>query len=83
MRQDPKEKLEQIIDGLKCPKNFKCYHSGLRNLCRAKLTGGSVSYLMCLEENPKACLFSKPFSGDDTHVCTCPLRIYIADKLRK
>jgi hypothetical protein len=54
--------------------------SGLKDLCKAKSVG-DASFLVCLEEHPKKCQFvSLELRG---YICHCPLRIYIARKLKK
>ncbi len=75
--------IKGITSFFKCPKNFKCYKSGLENLCKAKQTEGAVSYLECLEENPQECIFSNLLQDWNLYVCSCPLRIYMADKSKK
>ena len=79
---DPKnkEEIENIISTFKCPKGFKCYKYGLENLCKAR-DFGAEHYLQCLEENPKNCPFSIPFG--DGYACRCPLRVYMAKRLKK
>ncbi len=73
-------KIEEIIDGIKCPKNFFCYRSGFNSLCKAESIG-VASLVLCLEETPQECNFS--YFSDDRSFCKCPLRIYIAKELRK
>jgi hypothetical protein len=80
MDQEYKKELEEIIDDLQCPKDFKCYKSGFETLCKAEDIG-LESYLVCWEEDIRDCKFSFPF-GDDCF-CKCPLRIYIAKELNK
>ena len=80
MEQDIKKEVEEIISGLQCPKDFECYKSGFENLCKAKDIG-LKNYLECLEEDPTSCTFSLSMSG--LYYCECPLRIYIAKKLKK
>ncbi len=72
--------IEEIIAQFKCPKDFQCYKSGFENLCKAEDVG-MVSYLHCLEEDPRNCLFLLPIA--DTNYCKCPLRGYIAKRLKK
>ena len=55
-----KKEIEKIIGGMKCPRDFKCYKSGFKNLCKAKDIGVE-GYVECLEDNPAACVFSVPF----------------------
>ncbi|MEW5746384.1 MAG: hypothetical protein AB1805_13210 [Nitrospirota bacterium] len=80
---DNGSKVEEIIDGLTCPKALSCYNSKFNNLCKA-LDIGLESFLICLEEKkngPRSCKFSVPFG--DTFFCQCPLRVYIAKSLKK
>jgi len=37
MEQNYKKIIEDIIDGIKCPKDFKCYQMGLRIFARQKI----------------------------------------------
>jgi len=80
MEQEIRKEVERIIDGMKCPKDFECCKSGLENLCRAKDIG-LESFLECLEKNPQECEFS--FSFGHSYFCHCPLRVYIAKKLKR
>jgi len=80
VEQDHKKQIEEIIGGMKCPRDFKCYKSGFENLCKAKDIG-IESFLKCLEENPQECKFSLSFGY--SYLCQCPLRIYIVKKLKK
>ena len=36
MEQDYMKIIEDIIHGIRCPKDFKCYKTGFENLCEAK-----------------------------------------------
>jgi hypothetical protein len=74
------EHIEEIIDGLQCPKEFACYTSGLKDLCKAKDVGLD-SFVACLIADPLQCKFSIHFGG--IFFCQCKLRVYIAKKLRK
>jgi hypothetical protein len=80
MRQDLKQEIEEIIGQFECPKDFRCYKSGLEVLCKAKYIGAEV-FLECLEEVPHRCTFSL-FLGR-SYLCQCPLRAYIAKELKK
>ncbi len=75
-----KLKIEEIVAGMKCPKGFACANSGFETLCKAR-DFGLEGYLDCLEEEPAACSFALSFGHG--HLCQCPLRVYIAKKLRK
>jgi len=80
MKDEDRKKIEEIIAGMQCPKNFKCAENGFENLCRAK-DFGVENYLDCLEENPAECPFALSFGNG--YLCQCPLRVYIAKKLKK
>jgi len=80
MEQDHMRQIEKIIGGMKCPRDFKCYKSGLENLCKAKDIG-IESFLECLEKNTQECKFSLSFGY--SYYCQCPLRRYIAKRLKK
>ncbi len=80
MEETYKKEIEEIIDRFKCPKDFKCYKSGFEVLCKARDIGIEL-FLECLEETPQKCEFSL-FLGR-LYLCQCPLRAYIAEKLKK
>jgi hypothetical protein len=80
MKKEHKKKLEQILNGLQCPKDYVCYTSGREKLCKAEDIG-LESFLVCLERNPLECTFSVHFG--DMYFCQCPLRVYIARKAVK
>lgn len=82
MQADERKKLEEMIGGVKCPKDFRCYQAGFDTLCKAKkMDDGVALYLECLEKDPRQCVFSKHIAIEDFYVCSCPLRRYIADKM--
>ena len=80
MEQDYTKIIEDIVGEIKCPKDFKCYKTGIENLCEAKDFGLS-DFLECLEKNPTECNHSAPYGS--WYLCQCPTRIYIAKKLKK
>jgi hypothetical protein len=80
MDEDQRKEIEEIITQFKCPKDFRCYKSGLKVLCKAKDIGLDT-YLECMEVYPQKCPFSVAFGY--SHFCKCPLRVYIAKKLKK
>jgi hypothetical protein len=73
-------KINETIEKSECTKGFKCSTEGFENLCKAEDVG-MESYLHCLEEHPLECTFSVGFFGD-RYYCECPLRVYIAKKLK-
>ncbi len=74
-----RKEIEELIRGMKCPKDFICYTSGLDVLCKAKAVGSDL--MECLEESAEACSFS--VVSDDKHFCRCPVRLWIATILGK
>lgn len=75
-----KQKIEEIMGGMKCPKDFKCAKSGFKQLCKSK-DFGVEDCLVCLEKEVVPCHFALSF-GDECF-CQCPLRIYLGKKLKK
>jgi hypothetical protein len=80
IQQNIQKDIEEIIDGLKCPKDFSCYTSKFENICRAEDVG-LESFIACLSSDAIECKFSIQFGG--LIFCQCPLRIYIAKNLHK
>jgi len=80
MKKDYKREIEEIIGGMQCEKNFQCYKSGFKNLCKAEDIGLEV-IVQCLGEEAQDCKFSKPFGS--SYLCECPLRCYIVTELGK
>ncbi len=80
MEKSSRKQIEEIIDGLKCPKNFKCAKRGFEHLCRARDIG-MESFLECLEKDPHGCKFSLLFGH--RNFCQCPLRVYISKNLQR
>ncbi|MFC1821470.1 hypothetical protein ACFL9T_02105 [Thermodesulfobacteriota bacterium] len=78
MKQEDREKIEQIMGEMQCPKNFKCAESGFENVCKAN-DSGMDDFLLCLEKDPTACKFVVPYGT--SNYCRCPLRVYLAKKL--
>jgi hypothetical protein len=84
VKQEDIDKIEEIIDGLQCPKDFKCYKEGFQDICQVKDVGLD-SIVECLETTENGCGNTCPFhiSYGHSHYCSCPLRIYIAKRLHK
>jgi len=83
MEEEDRKKIQEIIGGMQCPKNFKCAEGGFENLCRAK-DFGDENYLHCLEETSPACPFAVLYDhGFQMRFCRCPLRVYLAKNLGK
>jgi hypothetical protein len=78
--QEHKTQIEEIISGMECPKNFKCYKSGFEDLCKAKnFRDGEL--VECLGETAESCKLS--FNFGLGHFCKCPLRRYIAQNFNR
>lgn len=80
MEEELTKKIEEIISGMQCPKGFKCAKGGFEYLCKAN-DFGLEGYLDCLEEKLEQCIFALYFGFG--HLCQCPLRVYLAKKLKK
>ncbi len=72
--------MHEIMRGFSCPKNFICYTSGFKTLCKARDVG-LQSYVACMMKDPMGCKFSLLF--DSVYFCTCSLRIFIAKNFKK
>ena len=82
MKEEHRKKIQEIINGMQCPKNFRCAESGFENLCRAK-DFGDEQRLHCLEETSD-CSFAALYDfGIKMRFCKCPLRVYLAKNLNK
>jgi hypothetical protein len=80
MEPEHEREIRQLISEFDCPKDFMCYKSGLNNVCRAENIG-SEPYLECLDENSEGCAFLLSYAN--VRFCDCPLRFYLAKKLKK
>ena len=72
--------IEEIMSVMTCPKDFECCKSGFVKLCNATDTG-MEGFINCLEIEPEKCWFS--VISDQSYLCQCPLRIYVAKNLSK
>jgi hypothetical protein len=80
MEEDQRKEIEELVGQMQCPKDFRCYQSGLEVLCKAKDIGMEL-FLECLEETPQNCKFSVMIGR--SYLCQCPLRYYIFERLKK
>ena len=78
--QEHKTEIEEIINGMECPKDFECYKSGFEDLCKAQIFRDG-ELVECLGEISQSCKFS--FNFGLGHICKCPLRRYIAQNFNK
>jgi len=58
--QEHKTQIEEIISGMDCPKDFKCYKSGFEDLCKSKIFQGG-ELIECLGESSWLCKLSFGF----------------------
>jgi hypothetical protein len=72
--------VTEIIGGLRCPKNYHCYRTNYKELCKAEFLG-KLKVVHCLEEDSQGCIFSLLYK--DAYYCQCPLRNYIAEKIER
>ena len=75
-----KDEVQKIMASMDCPCGFECYKSGFQKMCRAEYHGLD-DFANCLEGADTICKFRLPFGFGV--FCTCPLRVYIANKLGK
>ena len=79
--EDDIERIKQIMQKMKCSKNFKCYKSNFDNVCKVKATEHG-DYFEIQEEKPlHICEYAIHFGFK--HYCHCPLRIFVARTLEK
>jgi len=79
MEQEQRAKLEKLMNGRRCEKNFHCMQDGFKELCKAKFIA-SGKLVECGSECPsleegESCEFRMPFG--DTYYCKCPVRKHI------
>jgi len=77
-------KIEELLDLINCPNGLKCASSGFADLCRARRFAGGY-HLECLEKEDPACLFAVVcnHSAEKFRLCTCPVRVFLAQNLMK
>jgi len=73
-----RRKIDEIKAGMDCPKAFQCL--GDDGPCQAKDLG-LENCVECLYEQPRGCTFSLSFGHG--YLCRCPMRIYLAQNLKK
>ncbi|MEW6584697.1 MAG: hypothetical protein AB1442_03690 [Nitrospirota bacterium] len=80
VQKDIRIQAEEIIGTVLCTKDFICYKSGFKKLCRVKDIG-LEKYVVCMDRKPFDCKFSL-FYGS-LFFCACPLRVLIAKELKR
>ncbi len=76
--QKHKAQIEEIISGIECSHDFKCYKSDFEDLAKIRIFRGG-DLIECLEDRTQLCELSFRFGL--SYFCKCPLRKYIAKNL--
>ena len=79
LEQIEKERIEEIMNGMGCQKDFRCLKEGLENIKFDRPFEG-WNIFKCMRENPRECPFSHSYGY--CHICKCPLLNHI-DIVRK
>lgn len=83
MTEEDVKRIQEIKDGMQCPKDFTCAAHGFENLCKVRDFGDEHS-LQCLEEVSPPCPFAGVYEfGFQMRFCRCPLRVYVKKNLGK
>ncbi len=72
---EDREQIEDIMEGMDCPRDFECYRSDFENLAEVGIVG-DFKMIECIEERGHTCEFGSSFGLGV--ICRCPLRHYIA-----
>lgn len=80
MNEQDLETIERIMSEIECPKDFRCKQQDFEDLCEAR-DFGLDDYIKCREDTPLDCAFALSFGHD--YFCRCPLRVFLAKKLKK
>ena len=73
------KRIDEIKAAMDCPKDFHCVGEGSA-LCEARDLG-LENCVECLFQQPQGCAFSISFGHG--YLCRCPLRVYLAQNLRR
>ena len=73
-------KIQEIMEGMQCNRDFECYKSGFENLCKTGIVG-DAKLVECLEEEARNCDYV--FSFGHGNICICQLRHYIAKNFHR
>jgi hypothetical protein len=74
------QNIEELISSTSCSKGFECYTSGFERLCPVMCFAGGQK-LECMDRCESTCEFQAAFGWG--HICQCPVRQYVARKLRR
>jgi hypothetical protein len=75
LTQEYKAQIEEIIRGMECPKDSRCYKSGFEDLCKVRIFQ-DAKLIECFDKSERLCKFSLSFGHG--YYCKCSLRKYIA-----
>ena len=78
--QEHDSKIQEIMSGMQCNRDFECYKSGFECLSRAGVVGDAIK-VVCLEEKAKTCNYGVSFGHG--YICQCPIRNYIAKNFNR
>ena len=78
--QEHDSKIQEIMRGMQCHRDFEYYKSGFENLSKAGIVGDG-KLVECLEEKAKTCNYGLAFGYG--YICKCRLRNYIARNFNK
>ena len=84
MEQQDIEKIRELTEHFKCPRDFKCIKENLENLCKVADIGLD-DVVECVGIDQSNCAHECPFrmSYGHAYYCACPLRVYISKRLRR
>ena len=80
MDESQKKRLEEIMAGVECKKDFECCNFGFENADKADAKE-LLSYVTCAEDKEPQCEFKLP-TGNNV-LCSCPVRVHIAKSLKE
>ena len=80
MRKDIQKVIEKIAKRINSQKDFICYTSDFKHICKVNIFGFEGA-LECGEETPSDCSFARKYCA--SYQCTCAIRAYIKKYLEQ
>ena len=83
-----RKEMQKIMDSMSCKIDFECYKSSFENICKAEYNGQNlvckISQMLAKSILSYDCDY-RLYLGNayNYYICRCPLRIYIAKKLKR
>lgn len=77
--QEHEQRMQEIMRGMQCSKDFECYKSRFENLCKVRIICEG-KLVKCLDEGGQICEFGFTFGSG--RFCKCSLRKYIAENFK-